>query len=354
MVGDAAAEEGIALVVLNIYAMTAQHMRDYLSVGASISTPDPAYESALELFENTRLGGSIIWINAEGVTLDELSQLEKQWLPIAGKAVMLIGTNQVPVINRSLQGLMSARRENADFQAVVLTTADATIASTTSRLMASQSSGWLRHDTKNLQNPQATIDNVLHQLGLPDKLPSAPTPAAPPRPAPQASAQIIALPTAAPLIATQDDTPGTADDGIETETLAEAPQTSPELSEGTPPMATLTDSMNSCMQIDGAIAAALVDFGSGMALAKVGSGLNLDMAAAGNTEVLKAKMKTMAGLGLKDTIEDMLITLGTQYHLIRPIPHKQGLFLYLALDKVKGNLAMARFKLMEIEKSITV
>jgi hypothetical protein len=46
--------------------------------------------------------------------------------------------------------------------------------------------------------------------------------------------------------------------------------------------------------------------------------------------------------------------LGKQYHLIRPIPHKQGLFLYLVLDKTKGNLAMARFKLMEIEKSITV
>jgi hypothetical protein len=108
------------------------------------------------------------------------------------------------------------------------------------------------------------------------------------------------------------------------------------------------------LQIDGAMAAALVDMGSGMALAKVGSGVNLDMAAAGNTEVLKAKLKTMASLGLKDTIEDVLITLGTQYHLIRPIPHKQGLFLYLVLDKTKGNLAMARFKLMSIEKDITV
>lgn len=119
-------------------------------------------------------------------------------------------------------------------------------------------------------------------------------------------------------------------------------------------MATLNESMAACMQIDGAVAAALVDFGSGMALAKIGSGINLDVAAAGNTEVVKAKMKTMASLGLKDVIEDVLITLSTQYHLIRPIPHKQGLFLYLAMDKSKGNLAMARFKLMEIEQGITV
>ena len=109
------------------------------------------------------------------------------------------------------------------------------------------------------------------------------------------------------------------------------------------------------MQIDGALAVALVDYGSGMLLAKAGGAvLNLDAAAAGNTEVVKAKMKTMASLGLKDTIEDILITLGTQYHLIRLVPHKQGLFLYLVLEKARANLALARFKLMEVEKTLTV
>jgi hypothetical protein len=78
------------------------------------------------------------------------------------------------------------------------------------------------------------------------------------------------------------------------------------------------------------------------------------LAAAGNTEVIKAKMKTMAALGIRETIEDILITLGTQYHLIRPLSLKQGLFLYLVLDKSKANLAMARFKLLDVEKAMVV
>lgn len=351
----------IALVILNIYATTSQHLYDYLSQGASISMPDPAYESALELFENTRLGGSVIWINAEGVTLDELAQLESHWLPEAGKAVMLIGNAQVPVINRSLQGLMAARRANALFQAVVLTPVDS-IAATTCRLMASQSNGWLRHEVKDRTDPQGSIAKVMQSLDLHvtaelQNITAPELPAAIPRPAPLASATPLELPTAvpsgvAPTAVVQEISLGTTDRSAPSEAAPSTP-IHPTF-QGTPPMATLNDSMNACMQIDGAMAAALVDMSSGMALAKVGGGVNLDMAAAGNTEVLKAKLKTMASLGLKDTIEDVLITLGTQYHLIRPIPHKQGLFLYLVLDKTKGNLAMARFKLMAIEKDITV
>lgn len=120
-------------------------------------------------------------------------------------------------------------------------------------------------------------------------------------------------------------------------------------------MANLKDSLDQIMTIDGAIAVGLVDYNSGMLLGKAGStALNLDVAAAGNSEVLKAKQKTMKSLGLNDVIEDMLITLGTQYHLIRLLPSKPGLFLYFALDKSKANLAMARYKLAEIEKIVTV
>jgi hypothetical protein len=89
-------------------------------------------------------------------------------------------------------------------------------------------------------------------------------------------------------------------------------------------------------------------------LAEIGSGLNSDRATAGNTEVLKSKINTMTGVSLKDTIAGMLNTLGSQYHLIRLIPHKRGLFLYCALDSSEGDLAMARLKFMDIEKDISV
>lgn len=116
----------------------------------------------------------------------------------------------------------------------------------------------------------------------------------------------------------------------------------------------LKQCMDAAMTIDGALAAALVDYRSGMCLAQAGGGINLDLAAAGNTQVVNAKLKTMESLGLRRGIEDILITLGDQYHLIRLVPNNQGLFLYLVLDKAKGNLALARYKLTDIERTLKV
>ncbi|MET9551495.1 hypothetical protein [Streptomyces sp. NPDC006645] len=110
--------------------------------------------------------------------------------------------------------------------------------------------------------------------------------------------------------------------------------------------------------IEGAIGAALVDYGSGMALGTLGGGKDLDLtvAAAGNTDVVRAKVRTMEMLGLKDEIEDILITLGGQYHLIRLLKGRGtgGLFLYVALDKQRANLAMARHQLKKIENELEV
>ena len=124
--------------------------------------------------------------------------------------------------------------------------------------------------------------------------------------------------------------------------------------DGTPMTTNLKDSMNAAMAIDGATAVALVDYRSGMCLAQAGSGMNLDLAAAGNTQVVQAKLKTIESLGLRKGIEDILITLSDQYHLIRLVPNNQGLFLYLVLDKNRGNLALARYKLTEIERTLKV
>ena len=105
-----------------------------------------------------------------------------------------------------------------------------------------------------------------------------------------------------------------------------------------------------------ALGVALVDWGSGMSLGAQGGGkyLDLDVAAAGNTEVVRAKMRTMEALRLNDAIEDILITLDKQYHIIRPLARQNQFFLYLVLDRARSNLAMARFKLAGIEQNLKI
>ncbi|NUP15135.1 MAG: hypothetical protein HOZ81_03310 [Streptomyces sp.] len=121
-------------------------------------------------------------------------------------------------------------------------------------------------------------------------------------------------------------------------------------------MAGMDVSLKEMMSIDGTVGAAIVDHGSGMALGTLGGSKELDLqvAAAGNTEVIKAKLRTMNSLGLKDNIEDILITLTGQYHIIRPITGRsgKGLFLYLALDRNRANLALARHLLKTIEEKL--
>lgn len=118
-------------------------------------------------------------------------------------------------------------------------------------------------------------------------------------------------------------------------------------------MANVKQALEEALKIDGAFAVCLADANSGMTLGSVGAaGFNIEAAAAGNTEVVRAKMKTMKALGIKDRIEDILITLGEQYHIIRPLATREGLFLYIALHRASANLAMARFRLAELEKTI--
>src|SRR3982751_2898218 len=99
-------------------------------------------------------------------------------------------------------------------------------------------------------------------------------------------------------------------------------------------MASAKEALSKLMEIDGIIGACIVDSNSGMMLGSVGGGamLNLELAAAGNTEGVRAKRKTLPSLNLNEPIEDILITLSRQYHLMRPLASNDALFIYLALD----------------------
>jgi predicted regulator of Ras-like GTPase activity (Roadblock/LC7/MglB family) len=108
-------------------------------------------------------------------------------------------------------------------------------------------------------------------------------------------------------------------------------------------------------QIAGFIGACLVDSESGLMLASEGGGkLDLEAAAALNTQVVKAKLQAIETLGLNDGIEDILITMGKQIHFIRPLEKAPGVFLYVALDKKTANLGMARMQVRKIESGLSM
>ena len=121
-------------------------------------------------------------------------------------------------------------------------------------------------------------------------------------------------------------------------------------------MANIQNSLKKLMNIEGAIGAALVDFDGGLTLGTIGGGglLDLDVAGAGNLEVVRAKVRVMEQLGLDDKIEDILITLGTQYHIIRPLETRPTMFLYLAIHREQGNLGLARHQLRAVEANLDV
>ena len=106
-------------------------------------------------------------------------------------------------------------------------------------------------------------------------------------------------------------------------------------------------------KIAGFIGACLVDSESGMLLASEGGGkLDMEAVAALNTNFIKAKLTAIEQLGLNQHLEDILITLEHQVHLIRPLDKNREIFVYVALDKKAANLGMARRQLRELEANL--
>ncbi|WP_254446661.1 roadblock/LC7 domain-containing protein [Ruegeria sp. HKCCD8929] len=108
-------------------------------------------------------------------------------------------------------------------------------------------------------------------------------------------------------------------------------------------------------EIKGIIGACLVDSDTGLMLASEGGGkLDLEAAGAANVEVVRAKLAAIETLGLNDSIEDILITLGKQYHLIRPLDKNPTIFIYAALDKKTANLGLARIQVKAVESGLSI
>jgi len=119
----------------------------------------------------------------------------------------------------------------------------------------------------------------------------------------------------------------------------------------------INTALKEIMTIDGALGAALVDYETGMCLGAMGGGdgLDIELAAAASTEVVRAKVQTLVALGMDDQVEDMLISLQRQYHIMRGASSREHpAFLYVVLDRERANLALARHHLRRIEAELVI
>ena len=114
----------------------------------------------------------------------------------------------------------------------------------------------------------------------------------------------------------------------------------------------LHQSLYELMKIDGALTVAAVDWQSGLVLGSVGSELDVDVAARGNSEVVRTKRQLVMDLNLGEEIQDVLVTLETQYHLIRLT--SSHIFIYLVLDRAEANLALALHTLTQVESEMQI
>ena len=107
-------------------------------------------------------------------------------------------------------------------------------------------------------------------------------------------------------------------------------------------MSTVKECLEEMMKIDGAMAVSIVDATSGFMLGSEGKGLDLEFASAGNTELYHTKQKIMSVLGINERVEDFLIELESQIHILYPIAHLKDVFVYFVMKKDGGTLALAR------------
>ena len=105
--------------------------------------------------------------------------------------------------------------------------------------------------------------------------------------------------------------------------------------------------------VPGYIAVTVTEVSTGICYASHSDKSNFDpeVASAYNLEVVKAKHSAIKALNLEAKIQDILITLSGQIHII-DLSENGEYFIYLAVDSDKANLGMSRALLKKYKKDI--
>ncbi|WP_030244111.1 hypothetical protein [Streptomyces sp. NRRL S-350] len=123
----------------------------------------------------------------------------------------------------------------------------------------------------------------------------------------------------------------------------------------------IDECLSGAMAIAGARSASLVDWSSGLALGSLGSSPTgeHETSAAEATDLVRAAVESQTFTVAEDRrspLEDIIVTAGRSYHLIRFIDtvFDNRLVLHLWLDRTEGNLAAARFRLQALAEELVL
>ncbi|MFJ9694416.1 hypothetical protein [Kitasatospora sp. NPDC101183] len=123
----------------------------------------------------------------------------------------------------------------------------------------------------------------------------------------------------------------------------------------------IDECLSGAMTIAGARAASLVDWGSGLALGSLGQSPTgeHETSAAEATDLVRAAVESRTFTAAEDAgapLEDIIVTAGRSYHLIRFVDtvFDNRLVLHLWLDRSEGNLAAARFRLQALAEDLVL
>jgi predicted regulator of Ras-like GTPase activity (Roadblock/LC7/MglB family) len=111
----------------------------------------------------------------------------------------------------------------------------------------------------------------------------------------------------------------------------------------------------SLLKLDGLLGCALVEAATGLVLAhetRDPESLDMELAAASCAQVLAAHRNAALTMGLTDPIDEVITTAGSRHVLIRALQRHADLVLVALLEKHRTNLALARFQLLEVERSL--
>jgi hypothetical protein len=109
------------------------------------------------------------------------------------------------------------------------------------------------------------------------------------------------------------------------------------------------------LRLDGLLGCALVDGSTGLVMAhetREQQPLEMELAAAAATQVLRAHRESARSMGLVEAVDEIITTAGARHVLIRALQRHADVFVVAVLEKHRTNLALARFQLLEVERSL--